>query len=79
MAWELIGNAGTNPASTGLHEAMGFDLVGVYKAVGYKFGAWHDVVHYQLELQPERPDPKLPLSMAELIEAPGWPAAVERG
>ncbi|MBV8062243.1 MAG: N-acetyltransferase, partial [Nevskia sp.] len=32
-----------NAASVGLHEALGFVPVGVYRAVGYKFGAWHDV------------------------------------
>jgi L-amino acid N-acyltransferase YncA len=32
-----------NPASVGLHEAVGFRPVGVYREVGYKLGAWHDV------------------------------------
>lgn len=32
-----------NPASVGLHEAMGFTPVGVYREVGYKFGQWRDV------------------------------------
>lgn len=32
-----------NAASVGLHEAMGFAPVGVYRAVGFKFGRWHDV------------------------------------
>jgi phosphinothricin acetyltransferase len=32
-----------NPASVGLHEAMGFRLVGIYQSVGYKLGKWHDV------------------------------------
>ncbi len=32
-----------NPASLALHRAMGMAEVGVYRNVGFKFGAWHDV------------------------------------
>jgi phosphinothricin acetyltransferase len=46
-----------NPASVGLHEAMGFRLVGVYRAIGFKFGAWHDVGWWQLELHPPGGEP----------------------
>src|SRR5262245_24730869 len=41
-----------NAGSVGLHEAMGFQFVGVYRGIGYKGGAWHDVGWYQLALQP---------------------------
>jgi L-amino acid N-acyltransferase YncA len=30
-----------NPASVALHESLGFSPVQVYRAVGYKLGAWH--------------------------------------
>jgi len=40
-----------NPASVGLHQAMGFTPVGVYKDVGYKLGRWHDVGWWQLPLE----------------------------
>ena len=46
-----------NAGSVGLHESMGFRLVGVYEEVGYKFGAWHDVGWWGLELQPKPTDP----------------------
>lgn len=36
-----------NAASVGLHEAMGFRKVGVYREVGYKLGAYHDVGWWQ--------------------------------
>jgi phosphinothricin acetyltransferase len=39
-----------NEASVGLHESMGFLPVGVYKRVAWKFGAWHDVGWWQLQL-----------------------------
>ena len=40
-----------NPGSVGLHEALGFTLVGVYEAVGFKQGQWHDVGWWQCRLQ----------------------------
>jgi L-amino acid N-acyltransferase YncA len=39
-----------NQGSVGLHEALGFEPVGVYKKIGWKLGAWHDVGWWQLEL-----------------------------
>lgn len=39
-----------NPASEGLHRAMGFEPIGVYRRIGYKLGAWHDVAWVQRPL-----------------------------
>ncbi len=36
-----------NAASVALHEAMGFEKVGVYREVGYKLGAYHSVGWWQ--------------------------------
>ena len=36
-----------NDASEGLHCALGFEPVGTYRRIGYKFGAWHDVAWTQ--------------------------------
>ena len=41
-----------NEASVGLHRAMGFEPVGVYRRIGWKAGAWHDVMWLELELAP---------------------------
>jgi len=49
-----------NPASVGLHEAVGFRPVGVYRNVGYKMGAWHDVGWWELTLQAHTPAPDEP-------------------
>lgn len=46
-----------NPASVGLHEAMGFQRLGVYERVGYKSGSWHDVAWFQRPLQPREGEP----------------------
>lgn len=45
----IIGGS-DNAASIGLHRALGFRDVGVMRAVGLKFGRWHDTVQMQLPL-----------------------------
>ncbi len=42
-----------NAASEALHLAMGFEQVGYQPRVGYKLGAWHDVVWWRRALGPE--------------------------
>jgi phosphinothricin acetyltransferase len=39
-----------NDASVGLHRAFGFQEVGVWRDIGWKLGAWHDVALEQLAL-----------------------------
>ena len=34
-----------------LHEALGFTPVGIYRDVGFKFGAWRDVGWWQKRLR----------------------------
>ncbi|MDX6686768.1 MAG: hypothetical protein QOF86_2896 [Baekduia sp.] len=46
-----------NEASAGLHRAMGFEPVGVYREIGHKFGAWHDVAWTQRPLAAVAGDP----------------------
>lgn len=50
-----------NPASERLHRSLGFVDVGVYRNVGYKFGAWHDVAWFQMPLNEEMPSDPAPL------------------
>jgi L-amino acid N-acyltransferase YncA len=53
-----------NDASVALHEACGFEPVGVFRRLGWKLGSWHDVGWWQRELrspEPGRPsEPELP-------------------
>ncbi len=39
-----------NPASIALHQALGFEEVGVMREVGRKFGRWIDTAWWQLRL-----------------------------
>lgn len=44
-----------NPSSEALHRALGFAEVGRLPRVGYKLGAWHDVIYWHLGLgSPDR-------------------------
>ncbi len=49
-----------NEASAGLHRAMGFEPVGVYRRIGWKFGAWHDVAWMQRAIGVEQDPPSEP-------------------
>ena len=48
-----------NEPSVRLHEAFGFELVGVYRNIGFKGGEWRDVGWWQLDMAsvPRRADP----------------------
>jgi phosphinothricin acetyltransferase len=49
-----------NPASTRLHESLGFAAAGVYRQVGWKEGGWHDVGLWQRPLAPPATPPAEP-------------------
>lgn len=44
-----------NGVSVRLHEAFGFELVGIMREVGYKFGRWLDVLLMQKLFEPDAP------------------------
>jgi phosphinothricin acetyltransferase len=45
-----------NAKSVGLHEAMGFVHLGIYREVGFKFGRWHDVGWWRLGIGDRWPE-----------------------
>lgn len=55
-----------NPASVALHEAIGMRRVALYRRVGFKFGAWHDVAWYGLRLADPPGTPPEPIPLPEL-------------
>jgi len=61
-----------NAGSVGLHESMGFSQVGVYRNVGFKQGAWHNVGWWQLALAEPPEDPKDPIPLYESNSNPVW-------
>ncbi|HZL99660.1 MAG TPA: arsinothricin resistance N-acetyltransferase ArsN1 family B [Planctomycetota bacterium] len=56
-----------NAASVGLHETLGFRPIGVYRRIGFKLGAWHDVGWWDLTLPgsglPARPAAPVPFPL----------------
>ena len=46
-----------NPASEGLHTAMGFRLMGVQRKAGYKNGRWIDLLWFEKAIAPYTPAP----------------------
>ena len=55
-----------NDASVGFHRSAGFTDVGVYHHVGYKAGAWHDVLWLERALAPCAPEPSEPLRLESI-------------
>jgi len=43
----FAGVALPNDASVALHKAVGFETIGVYHEIGFKFGQWVDVMWFQ--------------------------------
>ncbi len=68
-----------NEGSVGLHEAFGFEPVGVYRDVGYKMGAWHAVGWWSRRLREPDSEPARLLSLAEAQTLPSWDSALKQG
>lgn len=49
-----------NEKSVRLHTALGFEMIGVFKNIGYKNNQWHDVQWMQLNLAEHKTDMTLP-------------------
>ena len=68
-----------NPASEGLHEAMGFRRTGVLENIGYKHGRWvHDAV-WQMDIQSPYPAMVEPVPMEEFVGTAQWTEAMKSG
>lgn len=76
----LAGITLPNPASVHLHESLGFTPVGVYRTVGYKLGAWHDVGWWQLPLPSGQETPYPPRAFRVIQQdSPAWETALAAG
>ena len=68
-----------NAGSVGIHEAMGFEPVGIYRQVGFKLDGWHDVGWWGLCLAEPKSNPQPPRPITDFVNTPVWSAALERG
>ena len=66
----FAGIALPNDASVRLHEAVSFRSLGVYREVGFKFGAWRDVGWWRLALAKSGAPPTEPVAFPQLREMP---------
>jgi hypothetical protein len=55
-----------NEASVSLHEKCGFQPFARYENIGYKFGSWHTVGWWKLQINNYDLEPPPPLKIAEL-------------
>jgi len=55
-----------NEASVRLHEKCGFVHFTTYENVGYKFGDWHTVGWWKLQVNDYDPEPPPPLKLSQL-------------
>jgi L-amino acid N-acyltransferase YncA len=56
-----------NEPSVGLHRALGFAPIGVYRRAGYKLGAWHDVEWWARDIGPYAGAPAPPRPVSEVV------------
>jgi L-amino acid N-acyltransferase YncA len=68
-----------NPASVGFHESLGFTHVGIYHRVGYKLGAWHDVMWLERALAQHTVAPADPVPLPLVVSTAGYAEALASG
>ncbi|MDR3681970.1 MAG: GNAT family N-acetyltransferase [Flavipsychrobacter sp.] len=55
-----------NEKSEGFHKALGFEEIGVFKKIGYKFGNWHDTKWFQRYLAEHIQEPTTPVKITDI-------------
>lgn len=68
-----------NAASVRLHESLGFNPIGVYRRVGFKRGAWHDVGWWQLAVVPYEDSPRPPRLLGAVVGSSAFESALGEG
>lgn len=68
-----------NPGSVRLHEAMGFQHVGVHKDIGHKLGRWHDIGYWRLGLADGFAPPDEPIPFAEFRRTAAFNEVLDQG
>lgn len=63
----LAGITIPNEKSVGFHTALGFELLGTYQNIGFKFGKWHDTQWYQRPINDYTTTPTPPKKFPEIM------------
>ena len=72
----LAGITDPNPASVGLHEAVGFERFATFDDVGYKLSAWRSVIWLVYRLGNDDYPPTEPCLLPDVLGTPEWDAAL---
>ena len=75
----FAGIALPNPGSVALHEGVGFEPLGTYRRVGFKFGEWRDVGWWQLALKAHEASPDAPLDLGAVRRRSDWAGLLASG
>jgi len=76
----LAGIVLPNPASEALHRRCGYEPTGVFRAVGFKLGRWHDVAWWHRSLQGDSSAaPSLPQALSHVRSGPAFSDALGAG
>ena len=68
-----------NPASVALHAKLGFTRIGVFEKIGFKAGAWHDVLWLHREIAPRDSSPEPPRPITAVLGDEDYRAALREG
>ena len=68
-----------NPASVGLHEAVGFERFATFEEVGYKLGTWQSVIWMAYRLGNDDYPPTEPRLLPDIVGTPEWGTALAVG
>jgi L-amino acid N-acyltransferase YncA len=68
-----------NAASVALHESVDFEPIGVYRRIGYKLGAWHDVGWWERVVHSRDIPPAEPTPLAEIAATPEFADMLRAG
>lgn len=68
-----------NARSVALHERLGFLPLVVYRGIGFKAGAWHDVGWWHLVITRHPANPPDPKPLADVQRQPEWEALLSAG
>ena len=72
----VAGITAPNPGSVRLHESLGFERIGEFEAIGWKFDGWHGVEFWALELDAREPVPDPVTPIGDLAGTPELDAAL---
>jgi len=75
----LAGITLPNTESVGFHERFGFKLVGIYHAVGFKLGLYHDVGWWEMPISTNNTSWQDIKPLHEIIGTDMWNKAIEMG